>query len=167
VTASDRVAALKFALSRGALGRHRRHMARDLADAQEKKNRDLTEAHAMLASREAAVAREREKARTPMPTVAVSFATREDVRGELQFLYGSAKQDVLDADRVGDKHLAERSRHFALKVVDLVCRFEFGMSRDGVSVDASTKVVNLFGGLSDDEKRQYLNRLESPALESA
>ncbi len=152
LTASDRVAARKFGFSRGAIGRHRRHIARDLAEARE-----------LLDSREAAVARGREKALTPMPTVPVRLRTRDDLLGELEFLYGSAKQDVLDADRVGDKFLAERARHFALKVAELVCRFEFGMSRDGVNVDASTKVVNIFRGLTDDEIRARL----LPAQESA
>ncbi len=158
LTVSDRVAALKFGLSRAAVGRHRRnHLKGEVLF--------LNAARAEVKTRMGAVDGKRaaQLLATRMPATTGALETPEDVLSEARDLFRATKELVANADRTGDSHGALRALREARAVLELFGRAYHMFEDGGLKIDQSTKIVNVLGGLSDDEMRAFIATVAASA----
>ena len=112
----------------------------------------------------------RTKAPPAPPVAQVAIGTPEDVVNEFRRLYSKAVAAVESAESMKDARLALSALKEATGILSQIAR-SYGVfndeTRPTLVVDRSQRIVNVLGGLSEDELRRILTDAPPAALISA
>jgi len=151
VQTTIRVVARKYGLPKSNVDRHRRyHLAGEVAFLNASKDEIRTRTGVLDAHRAVALLE------TRMPASEGPLETPADVLTEVRGLFRKVSQLTSDADRTGDSITALKAMAEARRLLELFGRAFHMFDEGGVTIDQSSKVINVVNGMSDDDIRRFL-----------